>query len=502
MSDAAPTDDGDAWSYDLNAIRAALVDAAGISIGLWVSYLLVLTYMLVAVASVTHNDLFFATSVKLPVLSVDLPSAGFFFVGPLLFLIVHAYVLLHFVLLAQKVAAFDEALRQQVRDTNHRAKLREQLPINIFVQVLAGPDRIRNGFIGVLLWLIALVSLMIAPVALMIFFQVQFLPYHDEAITWWQRVLAVMEIALVCSLWPKVGWRSRAGRDGLPTRRMGGVEWLQRTVTVGVIALLIAIPVPFLFFFSTFPGEYLDRGTTRDFAGGEPNIEPRASGLYALLVGAGFDYFSDARRPPSLWPNRLVVSGVTVFDRTKVDSEVKLMHELETARKSRISMETASFRGRNLYQAVLVDAKLQGVSLAQATLTRAVLPFAYLQYADLSRARLEHAVLTHANLAYASLARSHLMGANLARAVLTKADVTDADLTNVDLTNADLTGADLSRSVLKDAEFTDAIMTGTNLSDANLTDVKNLTKEQADQACGNDKTRLPHQWRVRPCPKS
>jgi hypothetical protein len=49
-------------------------------------------------------------AVKLPFLNVDLPLVGFFVLRPLLFLIVHAYVLLHFVLLGSKVGAFHTEL--------------------------------------------------------------------------------------------------------------------------------------------------------------------------------------------------------------------------------------------------------------------------------------------------------------------------------------------------------------------------------------------------------
>jgi hypothetical protein len=89
---------------DLKALRTAVVDAAGISAGLWLSYLFVLLYLLIAVGGVTHRDLFLEDPVKLPFLNVDLPLVGFFVLGPTLFLILHAYVLLHFVLLSSPPA--------------------------------------------------------------------------------------------------------------------------------------------------------------------------------------------------------------------------------------------------------------------------------------------------------------------------------------------------------------------------------------------------------------
>jgi hypothetical protein len=119
-------------------------------------------------------------------------------------------VLLHFVMLPDKISAFDGQLRVQIKDDPElRTRLRRQLPNNIFVQFLAGPREVRNGFIGLLLWLIALISLVIGPVALLVFFQLQFLPYHDPAIIWWQRVAVVIDLALLWMLWPRVGLRAK-----------------------------------------------------------------------------------------------------------------------------------------------------------------------------------------------------------------------------------------------------------------------------------------------------
>jgi len=133
-----------AKAKNLDALRNAVVDAAGVGAGLWFSYLFMLFYLLIAVGSVTHRDLLYANPVKLPFLNVDLPLIGFFVLGPLLFLIVHAYVLLHLVLLAGKVGAFHAELEAQIADQGTRARLRRQLPSNIFVQVLAGPREVRT----------------------------------------------------------------------------------------------------------------------------------------------------------------------------------------------------------------------------------------------------------------------------------------------------------------------------------------------------------------------
>jgi hypothetical protein len=176
-----------AKARDLQAIRDAVLDAASVSGTLWLSYLFVLFYLVVAAGGVTHRELFLESPVKLPFLNVDLPLKGFFWVGPAIFLIVHLYVLLHFVMLAEKVRVFDGELRRQIEPaqgrSDIRARLRRQLPSNVFVQFLAGPPEMRAGVLGLLLQLVARIILVIAPVALLSLFELQFLPYHDPALT-------------------------------------------------------------------------------------------------------------------------------------------------------------------------------------------------------------------------------------------------------------------------------------------------------------------------------
>jgi hypothetical protein len=197
---------------------------------------------------VTHRDLFLESPVKLPFLNVDLPLLGFFVLGPAIFLIVHAYVLLHFVLLAGKVGDFDTELRAQIADKEVQSRLRRQLPSNIFVQFLAGSREVRSGIMGFLLRAIAQISLVIGPIALLVFFQLQFLPYHDEWITWWHRIAVLLDIVLLWMLWPSIARGERAGVSWRDLRRFK------------IVALAFASLAPLLVIttIATFPGEWLE----------------------------------------------------------------------------------------------------------------------------------------------------------------------------------------------------------------------------------------------------
>jgi hypothetical protein len=323
----------------------------------------VLLYLLIAVGGVTHRDLLYASPIKLPFLSIDLPLVGFFVLGPLLFLIVHAYVLLHLVLLANKVGTFHNELEAQIVDDATRGRLRRQLPSNVFVQFLAGPREVRTGIIGLMLRLIAQISLIVGPLMLLVFFQLRFLAYHDDWVTWWHRIAVVLDLALLWVLWPAIArgeTRWLAWRD-LGTRKGAGA----------VLASLMLLS--FVVTIATFPGEWFAgkppsvrfiptqwplQPSTRQ-AGrlvGAQNDAPasfwarlramRWTSLHEILLVGDVDQVT--RKPTSLWSNRLVVPGLDVQDGSKTGGA------------------TVSLRGRRLENAVLSGARLGKVDLTGA----------------------------------------------------------------------------------------------------------------------------------------
>ena len=133
--------------------------------------------------------------VKLPFLNVELPLLAFFLLAPLLFVITHAYTLVNLALLADRIRQFLEELRDQTansalmeRASEIRSALMRHLPSHVFVQFLGGPDEIRKGAFGGLLTAILWITLVGAPIALLLLLQLQFLPYHSFFITWTSRI--------------------------------------------------------------------------------------------------------------------------------------------------------------------------------------------------------------------------------------------------------------------------------------------------------------------------
>ena len=112
---------------DFGEIKKSVEDAASISGGLGLSYLFVIFYIAIAAGAVTHEDLLLVRPVKLPFLNVELPLKAFFALAPFVVLIIHAYALMHFIMLGKKASRFHNELRRQfptARQSPKRAALR------------------------------------------------------------------------------------------------------------------------------------------------------------------------------------------------------------------------------------------------------------------------------------------------------------------------------------------------------------------------------------------
>jgi uncharacterized protein YjbI with pentapeptide repeats len=437
-----------AKAKDLGTLRDTVIDSAGVGAGLWLSYLFVLFYFAIAAGAVTHRDLLLENSVKLPFLNVELPLKAFFVLGPLVFLIGHTYVLLHFAMLAGKVRAFHSELQIQIADDEARARLRRQLPSNIFVQFLAGPREVQTGIIGFLLRLIVQISLVAGPIALLALFQLQFLPYHSERITWWQRIAVIVDLGLLWVLWPSVVRGHGA--------RLRGDKF--KHVKVVACVLASAVPVLLVCTVATLPGEWMEQNLPSFpvFPTGWPPWNVDRGSLHRLLVAGSVDFVTG--KPTSLWSNVLVLPNFAIGDHA-------------------ISSEAVSLRGRSLEGAVFVDAQLRkadftGAQLAGADVSRADLHEAKFGCAFSGELRsctqLQGAFFAGAQLQGALLDRAWLQGTSFYNAQLQGASLNGAQLQGASLRGTKLQGASLNGAELEGALFKDTQLQGASLNEAQL----------------------------------
>ena len=97
----------------MEALEKSLNDSATRVSTIWISFLIFGLYLVIAAGTVTHRQLLLEDPVKLPVLNIDLPLVGFFFLAPILFVVFHAYVLLQVLLLGRTAAAYNEAVERK-----------------------------------------------------------------------------------------------------------------------------------------------------------------------------------------------------------------------------------------------------------------------------------------------------------------------------------------------------------------------------------------------------
>ncbi|HTV34464.1 MAG TPA: pentapeptide repeat-containing protein, partial [Methylocella sp.] len=453
---------------DLLEIKKAVEDAASVSGGLWLSYLFVLFYLATAAGAVTHADLLLENPVKLPFLNVELPLLAFFALAPFMVLIIHVYALMHFIMLGKKASRFHDALHAKFGSESEkeiRDKLRRLLPSNIFVQILAGPPELRNGFFGAMLKLIAVATLIALPVLVLLLLQIEFLPFHDLRITWAQRAALFLDIVLLWPLRPPI----LANLDIESPQRAKLISRSLRVFSRTAATVLSIATIWLSLMLATIPNEWRSGPLFYVAA-----IEPKA--LNELVFGV---VDSEKGIVTGNWPsNTLRLQGFDIYEALKVDDPKKLdwkdhtfdLHSrrLEGVVFDRAKLGKVDLREAHLEGASLRQAQLQGASLDGAQLQGASLGGAELQGASLERAQLQGASLDGAELQGAALIGAQLQGASLFLAQLQGAVLDGAHLQGASLERAQLQGASLGGAQLQGASLDGAELQGASLDAANL----------------------------------
>jgi hypothetical protein len=413
---------------NLGAFEKAVNDAAGRVGALWLSFITLIAYLLVAVGAVTHRDLLLEKPLKLPLLNVDLPLIGFFTAAPFFFILFHFYVFLQFQGLARKLLVYDALLGNQAATDRDADLMRHRLDNFILVQLLAGPRDRGDRKSIYLLNLMGWITMVALPVLVLLLIQFNFLPYHLEEVTWLHRVSVICDLALIGVFWTVlIGGRNRI------TRRQRRRSRLLATAAAGLVVILsLAVAV--------FPGE-----TVYDYV---------SSRLTLFLFEGALS--PETNRVESVFANRLVVMDQVLIDPEKVD-------KVDYA---------VSLRGRDLRNAILNRSDLRKADLAGAQVAGASLVGA-----NLEKARFgcfdEDRTDGCADIRGADFARSNLTGADFKSASGVAANFSHAKLGQADFWGADLRGASFSDAHAEGARFKAATVDGAFLAanDINLEDV-------------------------------
>ncbi|TPK65284.1 pentapeptide repeat-containing protein [Mesorhizobium sp. B2-4-19] len=422
---------------DIGAARSALDSAASMARGLWISFISLSAYLAIAIGSVTHRMLFLEEPLQLPIINIKLPLVAFFWIAPILFLVLHAYLLLHLKFAGDNIREWERLTKLGLRglpDVDEgqaiEDSLRMQLPNFLLVQMLVPPKANRAGIIYLALTATVLITVIVGPVLLLSLIQLQFLPYHNWAVTWVHRLLIVADLGLIGLLWPLV--------LGRPIR-----SWrtpFQLATYVCAIAMLwISIII------ATFPGE-------RMYQSSGLGIQMLRSYLFE-----GSTNEVDGRSN-SWFSNRLVLTGQHF-----VDLGDDALKNTET---------TQSFRGRHLEQAVLIRADLRKADFTDAFMDEAILDRAKLGGARFGCGRTgksdDQDISDCTKLRGASFELAELQGVIFQRARLQGAKFQSADLQGASLSGAALQGASLEGANLRGALLDHAWLQGASLYESKL----------------------------------
>ncbi len=397
----------------IDAARRSVEDAAPIFLGLWLSYLGASAYLVITVAAVTHKDLFLGSTVKLPLLSdTPLPIVGFFVLAPISFVILHAYILVHFRMLAAKIRVLESVERQY----GAKEFLEWQLPANIFVQLIAKRPEFARHELNVISLVIAWSTLAIGPIFFLLLVQAQFLPLHHAPVTWLHRVLIVVDFVFLWWLWPPA---VDLGTEEAGRRKAGRRIWGFACFVLLGLWLCSA----------TFPGEWVDAHIGNHML------------MRDLLFSGPYDEQKQSRT--SYFSNTLVLPGFNSLEALGID-ESKLAATTRTIARKGGHFEGAIFRGADLRKINLENAQLQGADFHQANLQSAQFYQADLAGAELFQAKLQLASFDSARLQAADLGGAELQGAWLLGAQLQGASLEGAMLQGATLVDVQLQGATLA----------------------------------------------------------
>jgi hypothetical protein len=385
------------------------------------TFLSVSVYVGIIIASTTDEMLIKGTPVKLPLFDAQIPIIGFYAVASWLVVLNHAYVIIYFKTLAQKL----QRLRKEIAGLPPQTSTAfyERLTTLPYVQFFARPEKT-----GIKDWLSVFVPIGLVPLCLVLSMQFRFIVYRDNLFATTLQILAVIfEVGLL-------GW-------GLPRilRHYLNDSEISRPKTrrsiwpfIGFSILGTLISIVLLIF--------------------EVALEHKAFG-----VSAGESYL-----------NSLIEFNLQGVVLTQNVPDPKTLNQLKSNKEkeqddallniSGFFLQGKDLRGAYLFEAVLPKADLRAKSVGMVTpLVRCTkVPVDTPTPSKKSENSRCRSLLDGANLSWASLQGALLDEASLTHAKLEGAQLYKANLIGADLRYAKLQGANLLRANLDKAVFTQA----------------------------------------------
>jgi uncharacterized protein YjbI with pentapeptide repeats len=433
---------------------------------LWFSFLGLTLYLAIAALATTHRNLLLGEPQVLPILNIKVELLPFYVIAPLLYLVFHFYLLMVLALLARTAAEFDKQLRTTLAGEPERERYRAQVGNALFLQLLVGMKGERTGVNALLMGLIALITVVLAPLATLVLMQMMFLPYHHLRITWWHRAIVVADLVLIVVMTCRCFFPRGLRKAPLV---LGALSRKPRWATAMAFCVLLAVGLFLVTSWLSFQqGRWAGEPSPSSFTQWAQWME----GTPATLPDVNPDYSATEDGVVfHLFPDRLKLTEETIVGKEKWD---KAKGEIDSRRGAKQTLNGSDFvptinlGARDLQAAVFTGTDLRGVSLTGATMRGANLGAARFDGARLYQAQFQGANLENAQLQSADLRESRLEGDDLQHAQLQSADLRYAQLVGADLLEAQLQGANLGGADLRGADLRESPLQGANLESADL----------------------------------
>ena len=465
---------------DLLTFEKTLNDAASRANALWLSFVFFASLMFVTVGSVSHEQLFLERDLKLPGINLEISLIGFFVAAPVFLVVYHFYTLLQLHGLASKVALYDGLLREHAPVKADRRVLRQRLDSFVFVQMLAGVTERREGWAGKANHVAAWLTMVGLPMAVLILAQLIFLPYHHQAVTWWHRVMIIADLILINWFWSEM----TSGKALAAVAEMRTVSTITASLRQSVLIGLRRIRELARTFGANRTFMILSDARTSSKMWSMPSLALVAN-LAVVIFSVFVAVFQTERMYEWRWKWLTTHFFEGEVDQVSSRSRNILANRLIVTNQQLVDFDekseiSRSFRGRDLYGAVLSGSDLRnadftGANLSEAALVSSILSGAKFNCSEINsnpyaRGRSDEIPgakgpwpdgctwLFHAILSEARMEGAELKGARLNGAFFEFSD----------LQGADLTGAELVGTFLRGSNLTAATLTGYNIVAANF----------------------------------
>lgn len=430
-----------------------------------ITVLIACVYIAISVSSTSHERLLLGWGeFSLPLFDAKIPLIEFYIAVPVLLVLLHLHLLLQEYFLIRKM------LPCPLGFTDGLAKY--FFPALLINRMFGWKYHWSVRFLlRAMRWVINA----ILPLALLVWIQAKFLPYHSTLMTGFHRSVAMIDLISIMAFRGLIGGQRRRELDaddkhGRPILEDALEKWkgLQEKArrlrplisrSVGVLFIIAACAVGYFCFF------------------------------VAIVPGSMVEHWTDRQFWPSDWPpaKNLVLRERTLAGPKSTDSDpehaegvVLVKRDLRNADFTGTSLVKADFRGANLEGAVLRDADLRGGKFMPyggfhgrfegepGGAKYRLIEEARLKEQDFVPTNLEGADLRGANLKGANFILAHLRGARLSSAHLTGVELSYADLREAEMVGAQMPASELWHTQLEGANLGAADLQSANLNLASL----------------------------------